>query len=129
MDKKISQLEQVGTPNKDDLLLTVVNVANTPMSKSIDYETLFNGISWTVNVSNNVTFTENFTVNGNTTLENVVSQNFRANNIVANTVAITQRTPSSNTDSVIRNSLFFDANYLYVTVSNNSIKRISLQNF
>lgn len=45
-------------------------------------------------------------------------------------VAITSISPSNSTITAVKaGSLFYDANYLYVAVSNNLIKRVSLSFF
>ncbi len=120
MDKKVSELDAVVTPNKDDALYCITNTDSTPTSKQITNDVLFNNINWTVNASNNVTFTSDFDAEGNTYTENLTVNNF---------VFDSKYTPSSSTQPTTPNKIFIDSNYIYVSTSNNNIKRVALENF
>lgn len=48
----------------------------------------------------------------------------------ANTLIIrNNQTPANSTVTVTKGTMFYDSNYLYIAVSNNSLKRVSLSSF
>lgn len=50
--------------------------------------------------------------------------------VVANTLVITgNSTPANSTPTVTRGTLFYDTNYLYIAVANNTLKRVTLSSF
>jgi hypothetical protein len=104
--KKISELQQKVAPTGDDLLVIVDNssAATTKYVKVGDF--LANGTS-NVSVSNSATLS-------------------------ANTFVIRRvETPLASTGSVgiEQGTIFYDSNYLYVAVANNTIKRVALSTF
>jgi len=50
--------------------------------------------------------------------------------VVANNLLVTKRsTPANSTITVANNTIWFDSDYLYIAVGNNSIKRVALSSF
>lgn len=45
------------------------------------------------------------------------------------TKIMTYQTPANSSISCVRGQLFYDANYLYVAVANNTLKRVALESF
>lgn len=50
--------------------------------------------------------------------------------VASNTLIMSNKsTPANSTITITQGTMFFDADYLYVAVSNNSLKRVSLTGF
>jgi len=72
------------------------------------------------------------TANANTVMITFgdLTNTISSNSVSSNVVLITSNTtPVSNSESTPGRKIWFDDNYLYVAVANNSLKRIPLQNF
>ena len=125
-DSKISQLTELTTPVAEDLVPIVDDPNGTPINKFIRLKNLFGNAS-------NTNITGTLTVSGGNT--NISG----SNTVISSNVNITGKTPSTNnattelgsptSDYPHDGSLFWDANYLYVAVSNTVIKRVPLQVF
>jgi uncharacterized protein YjiK len=50
--------------------------------------------------------------------------------VVANTLILTgNNTPTNSSVPVVKGTLFYDTNFLYIAVENNVLKRVSLEGF
>lgn len=50
--------------------------------------------------------------------------------VYANTLVVTgNNTPANSTITVTKGTLFYDSDYLYIAVANNTLKRVSLASF
>lgn len=87
-----------------DIFLGVRDLASVPTTVTFSYGSLFANVSVPVTFSNTVTL---------------------------NTLTFNQfyTPPSSNSGSLAVGAFCFDANYVYVCVANNHIKRAALQDF
>ena len=144
-DKKISALTSLTTPNDEDLLVIIDDPNGTPISKKVTVKTLFG------NIPSNTAITGNFSTTGNNTFTGsntqftsnvVVTGTLRPSTFIVNSNRLTintSKTPSTNnsttefgaplSDKKHDGSIFWDANYLYIAVSNTVIKRVSLEVF
>jgi hypothetical protein len=134
--KKVTELETATIPYGLNVLYVIVDTTGTPTGKQISLNTLFGNIPCNTNIS------QVLTVTGQTNLGNTGVQKLNvsgpstlgATTFNANGIVIQQTlTPSnSSVTSIDPGKLFYDANYLYIRVSNNttnSIKRIPLSSF
>lgn len=144
-DKKISQLTELTSPVAEDLLVIVDDPNGTPINKYIRFKNLFANASNT-NITGALTVSGgNTTIGGSNTYvtSNVVTTgvNTLSNTHIADSkfTIQTSKTPSTNnattelgsptTDFPHDGTIFWDSNYLYIAVSNTTIKRISLSSF
>lgn len=52
------------------------------------------------------------------------------NTVVANSVFITgNNTPANSTVTIAKGAIFYDTDYLYIAVANNTVKRVALDTF
>lgn len=109
MSTKITELQSLNVATSDDLLVIVNNPGGTPATRHITVGDMFS------NVTMNVAFNSNISLNGNTTVGNIF--------ITYDT------TPPSSVASVTKGKLWFDDNFLYVAIANNNIKRVALSSF
>jgi len=82
--------------------------------------------------ADSVVLVVNYDLAGNpTTCATTVGGVFaNVNSVSANTIAIfSSLTPNTSSDAVSGGLVWFDANYLYVSVANNAIKRVALESF
>ncbi len=131
--RKVTELETMITPSGRDLLYIIDDVAGTPTGKQISLNVLFG------NVTVNTSISGTFTVSGKSTFANTLidkltvatSATFGPTTIQSNGVVITTKlTPANSTVSAITTGKFFyDDNYLYIKVANNTIKRAALSSF
>jgi hypothetical protein len=144
-DSKISQLTELTTPVAEDLVPIVDDPNGTPINKFIRLKNLFGNASNTnitgtltvsggnTNISgSNTVISSNVNITGTTNVANLHVSDVKL-------VIQTSKTPSTNnattelgsptSDYPHDGSLFWDANYLYVAVSNTVIKRVPLQVF
>ena len=106
--KKISELGLLTTANSADLLVVVDDAGGTPTTKKMNVgKPLTQGLKARF---------------ANTTISQLDITGDRI--VIQNT-----KTPSSNTQTMTVGSIFFDTNYLYVAVANNTIKRVALSVF
>jgi len=143
-DRKVTQLTGITTPVAEDLLLIVDDPNGTPVSKKVTLKTLF-AYAPNTSISGSLTTTGNgsFTGSNNHFTSNVVitgTTRMSSTVVAANKVTITtSKTPSTNnattelgsptSDRPWDGTLFWDANYLYLAVSNTVIKRVTLSAF
>lgn len=133
--RKVTELETLVTPTGIDVLYVVDDPNGTPTSKKITIDQLFEqipsntSINGTFEVANTATFLGPTTFSANVTVEGKMSVGVLATN--SNGIIITnQFTPAnSSLSSVETGKIFFDANYLYIKVSNTVIKRAALTSF
>lgn len=103
--KKISELTALTSPAAEDLLVIVDAPTTNAVTKSVTVGNLFGNCS------------------ANLTLSNAAILN-------ANTVVVrNKQTPANSTATFTGGTIFFDENYLYIAVSNNTIKRVALSSF
>lgn len=133
-DRKVSQLQSHTLPAAEDLLYIVDNPNGTPVSKKITVKNLAGNMPNTsvtnLTVSANViisgsnsSFTSNVNVTGTTRLG--------VTKITSNGIVVENSlTPANSTiTGVDTGKIFWDANYIYVRVSNTTIKRVALSSF
>lgn len=131
--RKVTELETLVNPNGNDVLYIIDDVLGTPTGKQISLNVLYGSMPCNTSIS------ATFTVSGKTTLANTLAQKltvtgptalgqttFQSNGIVITT----SLTPANSTVAAITTGKFFyDANYLYIKVANNTIKRVALSSF
>ena len=144
-DKKVTQLTTLATPNDEDLLLLVDDPNGTPVSKKIDVKTFFGSIPSNTSITGTMTVSGNGTFSGSNTVFSsnvVVTGTMRPSSFVVNANRLTINTsitPSTNnattelgaptSDRPHDGTFFWDADYIYVAVSNTVIKRAALSTF
>lgn len=112
---KITGLDPITYMSSGDLVPVVHNPAGSPTTNKITIDNFYS------NVAVAVSFANTFTVSGN-----VVSQT----NLTANNLFLTYKTtPVSSGDVVLGGKIWFDSNYIYVAIANNTIKRVALASF
>ena len=134
--KKVTELETATIPYGLNVLYVIGATAGAPTGKQISLNTLFGTIPCNTNIS------QVLTVTGKTNLGNTAVQKLAvtgpttlgSTTVTSNGIVIQQTlTPSnSSVTSIVQGKLFYDANYLYIRVSNNttnSIKRVALASF
>ena len=144
--KKITELSQANSVANNDLLVIVTNPASLSETKKVTVNTFFSNVVATkitttgpVTIGNTLNVTSNTVLSGNVYLTSPVvisgritatanatySQILTANQIVIQD----KRTPANSTITIDVGTMFYDNTYLYVTVSQNLIKRIPLESF
>lgn len=101
--RKFSEFTQANGVSGDDILLVTNDPQGTPSTVSVSVVDLFS--------NNNVDF--------------VCDKTLYTNNFIITT----SNTPLTSTVNSSIGTITFDTNYLYITVANNTIKRIPLQSF
>lgn len=135
---KITEYPSHSAITSSDLLLIVTNVNTDPASKKIGLKDFFGNIASNTSITANFTLTgNNYSIVSNTYSVNAASVSF--NKIVTDSLIINsdnikisqKNTPanSSISETGSEGKISFDDNYLYVKISNNSIKRIALSSF
>lgn len=104
--KKISELNGITNPAGVDYIL-VVDAPGTNSAQTVycTVTNLFNNCSANLTISNTAVLSTN------------------------NIILRRSDTPSNSTITVAQGSMWFDANFLYVAVANNTLKRVSLDTF
>ena len=144
-DKKVTQLTTLATPNDEDLLLLVDDPNGTPVSKKITVKSMFGSIPSNTAISGSLTVSSNATFSGGNTVFSsnvVVTGTLRPSSFIVNANKVTINTSisvgSNNATTVLGapvtdrphdGTIFWDANFLYVAVSNTVIKRAALSTF
>ncbi len=144
-DKKVTQLTALASPNDEDLLLLVDDPNGTPVSKKIDVKTFVGNIPSNTAISGSLTVSSNGTFSGSNTVFSsnvVVTGTLRPSSFIVNANKVTINTSisvgSNNATTVLGapvtdrphdGTIFWDANFLYVAVSNTVIKRAALSTF
>lgn len=106
---KISELTAITSLTADDLIMVVNDPNGSPSTNKITVSNLFGNVRVSATFANTTTFSSN-----------TIVTNFMINN---------KATPASNTDNAQMGKMWFDEDYIYVAVANNSIKRVALSNF
>ena len=106
--KKISELTATTSANSTDYFVLVTDTAGTPSTNRLNAGRL-------LTTGLKARF-------ANTTISQLAITGDRV--VIEN-----DKTPSSNTQTMTKGSIFFDTNYLYVATANNTIKRVSLSSF
>lgn len=112
---KISELTAATTMAAADLIPIVADPSGSPATKKITLSNFYANVVVTAKFSNTVTLAANVSS----------SASFTANNLFISYNA----TPASSGDTVSSGKIWFDTNYVYVAVANNTIKRITLSSF
>lgn len=103
--KKISELVATTAPSSDDLLVIVDSPSSNAVTKKVTVGNLLGNCSANVTVSNNaVLSTKNLTVRR-------------------------KETPAGSATADKQGNIYFDDNYLYVAISDGTIKRVALTSF
>lgn len=134
--QKVTEHPTLVTPAGPDLVYVIDDVAGTPTGKKITLDSFFSQIP------SNTAVNGTFSVSGNTTLSGANTKidydlnvsgtaTFNVVKTSSNGVIITNSlTPAnSSVTGIPTGKLFWDANYLYVRVSNTTIKRVALSAF
>jgi len=103
--KKVSELTALTAPASEDLLLIVDDPSGAAASKKITVGNLFGNCSSNVTLSNTAVLSANAVVVRNS------------------------QTPANSTITVTKGTIFYDSDYLYVAVANNTLKRVTLSSF
>lgn len=134
-DTKISTLPTATSVNGRDILMVVVRSgSSTFINKKIEGDVFFG------NIASNTVVNADFTVHGNTSLEDVSATKVTANvmetaslKVSGNGVIInTAFTPGSSgldDNAFPIGKVTYDANYIYIKVAANTIKRAALSSF
>ena len=103
--KKISELVAATSPSTDDLLVLVDSPSANAVTKKVTVGNLLGNSSANVTVSN--------------------TSYLSAKNVIIRR----KETPLTSATSDLQGAFYFDDNYLYVTISNGTVKRIALTSF
>ena len=117
LDKKLRN-EYLGighTLTSDDLIMVVNDPAGSPSTNKITFGNMLANVNIVAKFSNTVNSS------GNITSTSIIN----STNLFINY----RTTPTTNTDVVQSGKLWFDNDYIYVSISNNNIKRAALSNF
>lgn len=112
---KITDLPTATSIANNDLIPFVADPLGGPTTKKLTLTTFFANVVVSAKFANTVTFSQNV----------VSSNNFTANNLFVSY----KSTPSTSSDVVNQGKIWYDNNYIYVAVSNNTIKRAALSSF
>jgi len=129
--KKITELTAANTLSGNSLLVAVTDPSGAATTKKITVSNFFG------NVATNTVFTANVSLTANTTANNLTITFANTITLTVNTGTFTntlsipyRQTPANSTALTIgNNAIFHDTNFLYVAVSNNITKRVSLNSF
>ena len=103
--KQISELPTTTSVAANATFVVVDNTTAVANTKQISANNLFNNSSFNVTLSNTAILS-------------------------ANTIIIrNSQTPANSTITVSKGTIFFDTDYLYIAVANNTLKRILLTSF
>ena len=103
--KQISELPTTTSVAANATFVVVDNTTAVANTKQISANNLFNNSSFNVTLSNTAILS-------------------------ANTIVIrNNQTPANSTITVSKGTIFFDTDYLYIAVANNTLKRILLTSF
>lgn len=103
--KQISELPTTTSVAANATFVVVDNTTAVANTKQISANNLFNNSSFNVTLSNTAILS-------------------------ANTIIIrNNQTPANSTITVSKGTIFFDTDYLYIAVANNTLKRILLTSF
>lgn len=103
--KKVSELTALTAPAGEDLLYIVDDPSGTPASRKVTVANLFTNCSSNLTLSNTAVLS-------------------------ANTLVIRRNgTPANSAITVTQGTFFYDADYLYIAVANNTLKRVALSSF
>lgn len=134
MTDKISSLPVANTTQAQDKLLLTVYPFGDASSKAITVSKFFTDIPVEVTFANNVTFEANTIFQANTVFTApAVFTSIETETLVvgSNGIIIEDSfTPSNSSITELSvGKLSWDANYLYIRVANNEIKRVALNAF
>ena len=134
MTDKISNLPVANTIQAQDKLLLTVYPFGDASSKAITVAKFFTDIPVVASFANNVTFTANTNFQANTlfTAPAVFTSVATETLVVGSNGIIIEDTftpANSSVNEASAGKLSWDANYLYLRVSNTEIKRIALNAF
>lgn len=114
---KLSSYPTVNALASGDYITVTDDPGGSPNTVNITYGDFFSNVNVVVTFANTVSFWANVDVDDDKYLS-------------ANSIRITDMsTPSSNADVVVGQKLWFDGDFLYVAVANNSIRRVTLTDF
>ena len=114
---KLSSYPTVNALAVGDYVVVTKDPGGSPSTNNITYGNFFTGIVANVSFANTVTFDANATMGDTEYLS-------------ANSLRITDMsTPSTNADVVVGQKMWFDADYIYIAVANNTIRRVAMTDF
>lgn len=134
-DKKISDLPSESSPESEDLLLVITDPTGTPVSKQISLKTFLENIPSNTAIDGLFTAKANSEFQGNSFFDSdvAVSGTLRANNNhiqIEESVVMSSNNPTSVFGSNTAGGyISWDSDYLYVAVSNSTVKRVPLNTF
>ena len=105
--RKISELDALTAPSNDDLLIVVDSPSSNATTRKVTVSNFLNNTAANVTISN-------------------------TNYLTANNILISKNTTPANSTSItasLQGTFWFDANYIYVTTANGTIKRAALSTF
>lgn len=115
-DKKVTELPTLTTASAEDVLYVVDDPSGTPVSKKISLSNLLSAVPANTTFTGTATFDDKVTAtDGVVTLSSATS--------------VTSNNATTVLGSGMAGSIFWDANYLYLAVSNTEIKRVALESF
>lgn len=116
-------------------MTTPVKTSELPTQTAMSPDDFFVGINDPAGVASTAKYS-NAGVFGNVAANAVFTANVTStalltgNNVVAANLSITDHhTPSTSGEVVTVGKVWFDSNYLYVAVANNTLKRVALSSF
>lgn len=111
--KKLTELPSVAKANSDFKFVGVNDPSGVPTTVTVTANSLFSNVVVSAAFSANATFASFVT----------------ANTVTISTLKLLPSTPVTNADAVAAGTVWYDTNYMYVAVANNSIKRVALTTF
>jgi len=106
---KVSELTAITTLTQDDLLMVVNDPNGAPSTSKITAGNFFGNIIVPATFVNDAYFNSSV--------------------IAASFTLLNKATPLSSTDTTPLGNIWFDDNYMYIAVADNSIKRVALSEF
>lgn len=114
-----SDLPVVNSLAATDYVMVIANVSGNAQTSIITVPKLLGNSGGPLIYSNTLTI-------GNSTVNVFIN----STSITSNTIIVSNNTtPANSTASVTSRSIWFDNDYIYVAIGNNSIKRVSLNTF
>lgn len=134
-DKKVSELQTLVTPAGSNYLLVIDNTSGFPVSKRITLDSFLPQLPSNTAILGTFTAKSSTKLLGSVTVNNdiaVVGETTTRRLVVSSnsiTIATSFTPANSSITGLSVGQVFWDANYLYIRVSNTAIKRVALSSF